>query len=198
MTEGLWIAGLLLFCAAGVVLALIRLPGTWLIVVSAALFSWHSDWSQPSWPILLVLVAMALGAEIIELLASLVTARKAGANPRAMWFAMIGGFVGMFLFTVPLPIIGTIIGGALGCFIGAVIGQLSGGHAVGPAFPVGPAFQPVKRQAGKPVPQPSDLKQSVRVGLFAAVGQVMGNVAKVMIAVTMAGTAVVAVLFSGR
>lgn len=175
LVDGVWIAGLLLSCVVGVILAVIRMPGTWLIVAAASAFSWHSGWQHPSWPILLALAGMAVVAEIIELVASLLTAHKAGASRRAMLFSMIGGFLGMFLLTVPLPVIGTIIGGALGCFIGAAVGQVTSDDA----------------------DVETDLGRGIRVGLFAAIGQVLGNVAKVMVAVTMVGTVLAVLLFAG-
>lgn len=164
MIDGLWTAALILFCVCGVVITVFRLPGTWLVVAAAAGYSWHFDWSRPGWQVLVGLVAAAVVGEVLELLMSVVAARKAGAGRRASWCALIGGFVGMFVFTLPLPVLGTILGGLLGCFLGAMIGELS-----------------TRR----------DIAHGARVGLFATVGQILGSVAKTMIAVVMAGTAVV-------
>ncbi len=165
-----WLIGLIVASVCGVALTIVRLPGTWLVVLSAGVYSWHTDWSRPGWGILGVLIALAVLAEVLEFAASMVTARKAGASGRAMWCGVVGGFAGMLVFTIPLPLVGTIIGGALGCFLGALIGELT---------------------ARK------DLAQGARVGLFAAVGQVLGTMVKTMIALIMAGTAVATAILGG-
>lgn len=163
--DGVWLAGLVLTCLLGVVLALVRLPGTWLVVVASVAFSWHFDWTRPGWPLLVILVALAVVAEIVELAASVILARQAGATRRASWWALIGGVAGMFVFTIPLPVIGTILGGVLGCFLGATIAELT---------------------------LKDDVAHGVKVGLFAAIGQVVGLVAKTMITILMAATAIIA------
>ncbi len=162
-----WLVSLVVLCFVGVALTVVRMPGTWLIMAAAAACSWHFDWASPSWKIVVALGVMALLAEGLEMAASLITAHKAGASKRALWYAMAGGFLGMFMFTIPLPIIGTVLGGALGCFAGALIGEIS---------------------------QHDDLAKGAKVGLFAAVGQVLGTMAKSMIAVVMAGLSVCAAL----
>ena len=100
--------------------------------------------------------------EVIELAASAVIARRAGASGRAAWGGLIGGIAGMFLlsFLVPIPIVGTMIGALLGCFSGAMIAELS-----------------VRRQ----------LASGTKVGLFSALGFVLGTVTKVAIALVMSG-----------
>ena len=90
-------------------------------------------------------------------------------QPSRARYIMIGGFLGMFMFTIPLPIIGTLIGGVLGCFAGALIGEMS---------------------------QHDDLAKGAKVGLFAAIGQVLGTLAKTMIALVMAGLTVCSALLS--
>jgi len=164
LIDTIWLTGLVLTCVAGAAISFFRLPGTWLIVLSATACSWHFGWSRPTWQWLTVLVGLAVVAEVVELVSSAVLAKQAGASRKASWYALFGGILGMFLFTVPLPLIGTIIGGVIGCFAGAAIGEMT-----------------VSNDAAK----------GAKVGLFAAVGQVVGMVAKTMIAFLMAATAVV-------
>lgn len=166
--DATWLAGLVLTAGLGVVLTVVRLPGTWLILVAAALHAWHTGWLAPGWPVLAVLLVMAVAAEVIELLTSVVTTRRAGASGRASWCALAGGLVGMIALSFPVPIIGTVIGGIVGCFIGAAIGELTVRH---------------------------DLVHGAKVGLFAAIGLILGTVAKTMFALLMAVTAVVAAVW---
>ncbi len=144
----------------GVALTVIRLPGTWLIVVTAAGYGWYGDWHAISLLTVGVLIGIAMVGEVGEFLASMLTAKKAGASTRAMWGAFIGGFAGMFIFTIPLPLIGTIIGAVVGCFLGAVIGELTAHN---------------------------DLGKGARVGKAAAIGYILGMAFKITIAFLMAG-----------
>lgn len=162
---------MIVVCLLGVVLTIVRLPGTWLIVAAACAHSWHFNWTGPSWGVLAALVGLAVAAEIIELVASVISARRAGASKRATWCALLGGIAGMIVFSVPLPLIGTILGGALGCFLGAAVAELTLKH---------------------------DLVHGAKVGLFAAIGQIVGMVAKTMISLLMAVTAILAAVEAAR
>ncbi|MCH7527592.1 MAG: DUF456 domain-containing protein [Planctomycetes bacterium] len=165
MVETLLLIGLIVVALAGVGLTLVKLPGTWLILAAAAGYSWYFDWTRPTWKALLVLFVLAAIGEVIELLAGVASVQRAGASRRASWWALGGGIVGMFLFTIPLPLIGTVIGGVIGCFLGAMIGELS-----------------IR----------GDVRHSARVGLFAAVGHIVGTIFKTMISLVMAAIAVLA------
>ena len=147
-------------CMLGVAMTVIRLPGTWLIVATAIGYGWYGDWHTISLITVGLLIGLAVVGELGEFLASMLTAKKAGASKRAMWGAFIGGFAGMFIFTIPLPLIGTIIGAVVGCFLGAVIGELTA-H--------------------------DDIRQGIRVGRAAAVGYILGMALKLAIAFLMAG-----------
>ena len=170
MVDGLWLVGLILMCLLGAFLTVIHLPGTWLVVAATAAYSWHFDWTRPGWQVLAALVGLAVVAEIVEFLASTISARRAGASRRASWCALLGGIAGMLVFTIPLPIIGTILGGMLGCFLGAATAELT---------------------------LKDDLAHGAKVGFWAAIGQLIGMVAKTMISLLMAATAIVAVLVRG-
>jgi uncharacterized protein YqgC (DUF456 family) len=101
---------------AGIVLAVMQLPGSWLILAAALGYDWYYGFSR-----------IAAAAEVVEALSSAVIARRAGASRRASIGALLGGLIGMFSlsFVVPIPIIGTIAGGFLGCFLGALLGEMT-------------------------------------------------------------------------
>jgi uncharacterized protein YqgC (DUF456 family) len=153
-----WMLG----CALGVVLTAFRLPGVWLIVIEALIYGWWTDWEHVGLVFMLIMIALAAVGEASEQLMSVFTARKAGASKQAVWGGLIGGFVGMFLlsFLIPIPIVGSMFGALVGCFAGAMIAELGAR----------------KR-----------LAQGTRVGLFSALGFVLGTVAKLAIAFVMAG-----------
>ncbi len=161
-----WILG----CTLGIVLTAVRLPGTWLIVAVAVFYGWWTEWVQVGLIFILVLAGIALLGEAIELGTSMLTARRAGGSRRAAWGGLIGGFLGLFLlsFLVPIPIVGSMAGALVGCFAGAMIGELT-----------------VRKE----------LAQGTRVGLFSALGFVLGTVAKLAIAFVMAGVLLTTVIF---
>ena len=153
-----WMLG----CALGVVLTALRLPGVWLIVIEALIYGWWTGWEHVGLVFMLIMIALAAVGEASEQLMSVFTARKAGASKQAVWGGLIGGFMGMFLlsFLVPIPIVGSMFGALVGCFAGAMIAELGAR----------------KR-----------LAQGTRVGLFSALGFVLGTVTKLAIAFVMAG-----------
>jgi hypothetical protein len=169
MSAWLMIVVLGLICAAGIVLATFRLPGTWLILLGAGGYAWYTQGAGIGWWSIAALAGMALVGELVEFFSSLWTARRAGASRRAGWFGLAGGVIGMIVFSIPVPIIGTIVGGALGCAIGAIVGELTV-HA--------------------------DLRRGVRIGVFASIGHALGAVAKLWIAMVMAATTMAVAIYS--
>ncbi|MCH7808016.1 MAG: DUF456 domain-containing protein [Planctomycetes bacterium] len=165
------VIALVLWCLVGVAMTALRLPGTWLIIAGALLYGWWADWVGVSTWILALLVISAIVAEFLELLASVFTARKAGASTQAAWGGFLGAILGMFFlsFLVPVPFLGAMVGALVGCFGGAMIAELS-----------------VRRRVG----------QGTKVGLFSALGFVIGMVTKMAIAMGMAGALVTSVIWS--
>jgi len=161
--ETLLLTGVILFSIMGVALAAFTLPGSWVILASAVGYDWYFGWQRFGWKWLVALGAIALAAEIVELAASAVVAGKAGASRRAAIGSLIGGFAGMLLLSVPIPVIGTILGGFIGCFIGALAGEMT---------------------------LRDDLRSGVRVGLFATLGRLLGMMVKISAAMAIAGAVV--------
>lgn len=164
MSETLLLILLAIFFLAGVALAVLQLPGIWLIVASAAAYDWYHGWERIGWKWLVALGIVALFAEVFEAAAGMLAARRAGASRRAAVGALVGGFAGMILLSIPIPVVGTIIGGMLGCFVGACAAELT-----------------VR----------DDVAAGVRVGVFATIGRAMGLAAKTGAALAIAGTALV-------
>lgn len=154
---------LILLCITGVLLAVLQLPGTWLILAAAIGYDAYHDWARLGWKWLAGLAAFAICAEVVDSLASMIAARRAGASRRAAVGALIGGFLGMLLVSVPLPIIGVVIGGLIGCFLGAVAAELT------------------KRD---------DVAFGVRVGLFATLGRTVGLAFKTAAAMVIGGATI--------
>ena len=171
MNEFVMIGLLVLACLVGVAMTSVRLPGTWLIVASAAGYAWGEGWPRTSLTLLGILTGIALLGEGVELLASIVTARRAGASRKAAWGGMLGGILGMIFlsFMVPIPVVGTMIGAVAGCFAGATLVEMS---------------------ARK------DISHGTKVGFFAAMGFVLGAVVKLVVALVMSGILLSAVIWA--
>lgn len=168
MSEAAGIILLVLVCLAAVVATAVRLPGTWVIVAAAFVYGWLDGWERISVTWVLVLAGLAAVGELVELILSFLTARRAGATRQAAWGGLIGGFLGMFFLSVPLPLIGTFIGAILGCFAGAAITEIW-----------------IHNQ----------IQRGARVGVFSAIGFAVGAAAKVGLALAMAGITTVVVVW---
>jgi uncharacterized protein YqgC (DUF456 family) len=168
LAEAAGIVALIIVCLVAILLTVIRMPGTWLIVVAALIFAWLTGWERmpPAW--IGLLAGIALLGEGVELLASVITARRAGATKQAAWGGLIGGFLGMLVLSPPLLIIGTFLGAILGCFLGAAVAEMW---------------------------MRNHVRQGARVGFFSAVGFVIGAATKIGLAMAMAGITIIRVLW---
>ncbi len=135
---------------------LFNLPGTWVMVLVAAVFEWWMPGEYMfSWTVLAMAGALALIGELFEFGFGAAGARHAGASKRAAALAIAGGIVGAILGTaVPVPIAGTLIGACLGAFAGSIFGDL---------------------WAGRP------MFRSVTAGRGAAVGRLWGTISKLVV-----------------
>lgn len=177
MWETITVVALVVCCLLGVLLTAVRLPGTWLIVMAALGYGWWSNWESVGPVTIAVLAGIALFGEITDLTMSAVTARKAGATRQAAWGGLVGGVGGMIflssLLSLPFPVIGTVVGataGALvGCFGGAMLVELA---------------------------MRKKLTQGAKVGLFSAIGFVLGMATKIALALAMTGLVLTSVVCS--
>ncbi len=152
---------LLIVQLAGLVVAIFQLPGLWVMLAGTGVFALltrsHGYVSVTS---ILVLLGLAITAEIVEFVAGGAGAKKAGASKLGMTGAMVGGIVGAIVGTpmIPVPIVGTIVGAVVGSFLGAMAVELIRRREVG---------------------------HSLRVGYGAAKGRLLGIGAKLTIGIIM-------------
>jgi hypothetical protein len=132
---------------------LFGLPGTWLMILGAALVEWvTADVAMFGPTVLVAAVALAVLGEVLEFLLGAAGSRQAGGSGRAAALAIVGGIVGAVLGTaIPVPVLGTLIGACVGAFAGSLLGDL---------------------WAGRP------LVHSLEAGRGAAVGRFWGTVSK--------------------
>ncbi len=149
-----------------VVLVVFQLPGAWIMLALAVVIELFDHWylsDEPAitfgWWWLGVCAALLGIGELIELVASVVGAKKGGATKRGMWGSLIGGITGAIVFqvAVPIPIFGALVGAIVGTFIGAIVGETSGR-------------------------QPQTMKGSIKPALGATIGRIVAAMSKVGIA----------------
>lgn len=163
-----WGIALTLVCILGVLMTMFRLPGTWLIVAVAAFYGWFDGWVRLSVSLLLILLGIAVLAEILETVMSMLAVRRVGASRKAAIGGLLGGFAGMLIFSIPVPLVGTVIGALLGCFLGAMIGEM------------------LAQQ---------NLNLATKAGLVSAAGFAFGAMLKTAAAIAMSGVVIWAAIF---
>lgn len=167
---------LLITLAAGWCLTMLSMPGNWLIVAAAALFAWLAppESYDISWQVVALLIGLAVTAELLELAASALGAKRAGGSRRGAMLAIAGSVVGALVGAgvgVPIPIIGSLVAAILFAGIGALAGAMLGETWKG-----------------------RTLAESWKVGQSAFWGRLLGALAKTGIATAMVVITLVAAL----
>lgn len=103
------LSGLLVL--GGVVLAVINLPGAWLIFLGYGVSIFASGQEKIGWGVLIFVFCVACFSSVLDNVMSLAVARKYGATKWGLVGSFIGSIVGLVFFNV--------IGMLVGLFIGA-------------------------------------------------------------------------------
>lgn len=139
----LLLAALIIFvaAAAGVLLTLITLPGVWLTLLVAV--GCQFAFGEPAlfdWWTLGIAAAIALAAEVFELISSAAGAAKSGGGRSGAIGSVFGAIAGAIFgsFLIPIPLAGTVLGAVLGAGAGALFAERGfAGRSWGDAFKVG-------------------------------------------------------------
>ena len=117
----------------GLIMIPLGLPGLWLIVATtvALVVAGHLTWSVG-----VIVTAVALVAELTELVVVSRFGRAYGGSRRAFWGAVLGGMAGLFV-GIPVPVVGPVITAFAGTFVGAGIVTLAETRSVGRSARVG-------------------------------------------------------------
>jgi hypothetical protein len=137
----------------GLYIILMNFPGTWLMVLGATIYAVATKFEFIGFKTIIAAVVIAGIAEVVDFFAGAAGAKKAGASRRGLWCAVIGGIIAGLFLTIPFPVIGTIIGVCIGTFVGAIVGEAWAGSSV---------------------------NDSLRIGLGAAWGRLLGILAKLL------------------
>ena len=109
MTPLLFAAGVPLIVAGLAGLLLPALPGAPLIFVGSLLIAWSEGFAKVGWFPLALIFLMGIAGMVLDHLAALFGARKAGASKWGMFGAVLG-----LLFGLPLGLPGIVLGPAIG------------------------------------------------------------------------------------
>ncbi len=135
-------------------LVFFALPGNWLIVISTCVFAWwRSEDGVFSVYTLVLITVLAVVGEVLEFLGSFAGAKKTGASLLGSIGAVFGAVAGAIVgtFVIPIPLLGTILGACLGAGLATWSVEL------------------LKGRQGK---------HSVRSGVGAGIGELIGIVSK--------------------
>jgi uncharacterized protein YqgC (DUF456 family) len=110
---GLWVLSVLLIVLglAGAVLP--ALPGTALVLAGIVLGAWIDDFSRVGATTIVVVTVLAVLAWVLDYVAALMGARRAGASRQALIGAALGTVAGLFMGIVGvlfMPLVGAAVG----------------------------------------------------------------------------------------
>jgi uncharacterized protein len=165
MDMALWALAVLLILVglAGTVLP--ALPGTALVLGGIVLGAWIDDFQRVGPGMLVVIGLVAVVAWVLDYVAGLMGAQRAGASKQALIGAAVGTVVGLLM-----GLVGVLFMPLVGAAVGEAIARRQ---------------EPDRAAAGR---------QAVKVGVFTWLGIMAGMLAKVVLAFVMIGLFVVALI----
>jgi uncharacterized protein len=99
----------LLIMIVGTIGSLIpMLPGPPLVWIGALYYAWQTGWEIVGWPALTLLLVLAVIGGTADLWMSYFGARTGGASLWATVASLVGGIVGLLIFSLPGLIIGSL------------------------------------------------------------------------------------------
>jgi uncharacterized protein len=149
-------AALILLGLAGIVLP--ALPGAALVLAGIIVGAWIDDFTRVGWLTIAVVTVLAVLAWLMDYVAALLGAKRAGASRQAVIGAALGMVAGIFM-----GLVGVLFMPLVGAAVGEFVAQKEHGRAV-------------------------------KVGVATWLGLMVGLLAKVVLAFTMLGIYVMALL----
>lgn len=134
-----WMILLALWHGACLALVLLGLPGTWILLGSAALVDALTPADLFSARTIWMGVVLALLGEALEFFAGAQGAKRAGAGRRGTRGALIGGIAGAIVggLLLPIPLVGSLVGATVGAFGLATWAEHGGGQSLPGALRAG-------------------------------------------------------------
>jgi uncharacterized protein len=124
-TAGLTVFILVLFL--GVFSTVFGLPGTLIILIDVICYGFATGFERVGIKVLLVLAAMAILAEAIDVGLNMAGVANLGSSKRGLWMSLIGSLLGAIIMTPFFfglgTLLGIFLGGAIGVFAAAFLEQ---------------------------------------------------------------------------
>lgn len=114
----LWLLSVALIAVGFVGVIAPGLPGVLLIFGGMLLAAWIDDFQRIGWPTLLLLAAITVFTFIIDVVASLLGAKRVGASHQALVGSIVGGIAG-----IPFGLFGLIAGPLIGAVAGEYLAR---------------------------------------------------------------------------
>lgn len=83
-------------------------PGPPLIWLGAVYYGYRTTWVDVSWPSLTLLLLLAIVGSTADLWMGYLGARRGGASGWASLLSLVGGLIGLLIFSLPGAIIGSV------------------------------------------------------------------------------------------
>ena len=112
-TTLLWVLSVVLIVVGVAGTVLPALPGTALVLAGIVLGAWIDDFTRVGWGVVAAVAVLAVIAWVLDYVAGLLGARKAGASRQAIVGAALGTLAGLFMGLVGvlfMPLVGAAIG----------------------------------------------------------------------------------------
>ncbi len=132
---GFFLWSLLLITAS--LFVYLGLGGNFIIIGLALIHALLTGFDPIGWPLLLVLLGIALLGEGIEFVVGTFYAAKQGASKSGVVMAFVGGLAGATLGNQIFPIFGAVLGSFVGAFGGAVLGEYYNEQHLEPSLRIG-------------------------------------------------------------
>jgi len=113
------------------------LGGNFIILGLAVVHALITGFDPVSWPLLAVLLGLALLGELIEFLVGTFYAARQGATRQGIVGAFIGGLLGAGAGNTLVPVVGAVLGSFVGAFGGAVAGEYYREQRLEPSLRIG-------------------------------------------------------------
>lgn len=113
------------------------LGGNFIVVGLALVHALVTGFDPISWPLILVLLAIALVGEGIEFVVGTFYPAKQGATKSGVAGAFVGGLIGAAVGNSIIPVVGAVLGSFAGAFGGAVYGEYRRNQNLEPSLRIG-------------------------------------------------------------
>lgn len=111
---------LAIICFVGFLIIFIGLPGLFVITIGAFVYGLLTGFVNINWTIIIILLAIAITAEIIEFFFGIFFAKRFKVSKNGITGGIIGSIIGAIV-GVPIPVVGSLVGMFTGAFVGAFL-----------------------------------------------------------------------------